>query len=211
MIVRPSIQSLLRFPTIGGVVVTLVVVTLVVVGCLESLAHGEKASAEKTTEAHTVVLAGGQFQLIAPETWTVKKPRSRIVGHEFAIPAAEGDESVGRLTIMGAGGSIQANVDRWIGQFEQPDGSRTKNDAKVAEKEIAGQKVRFVDLSGTYQDRPRGPFGPAVPRKDYRMLGAIVQTKGKGNFFIKLYGPSKTIASAEEQFQGFVESLQANQ
>lgn len=171
------------------------------------VALAQPATAEKpVTKTHPVTIANGALAMSAPGEWSVKKPRTRIVAHEFAIPAAEGDAAGGRLTIMGAGGSIQANVDRWKGQFSAPDKKRTNS---ITKKEIAGQQVHLVDLSGTFQDRPGGPFGPAVERKGYRMLAAIVETDAKGNYFVKLYGPAKTIAQAESQFRGFIESLQA--
>jgi hypothetical protein len=172
---------------------------------------GDAVAAQQQSPDARVALADGAFFLEAPQDWRAKKPRTRIVQHEFELPAAEGDTVDGRLTIMAAGGSIQANVDRWLGQFAQPDGSKTKNRAPLKEKEIAGQKVHFVDIAGTYQDRPRGPFGPVVARQNYRMLGAIIETNGKGNHFIKLYGPEKTISAAEKPFQGFIETLQAAQ
>lgn len=158
-----------------------------------------------------IVLADGAFTLKAPAAWQSKKPRTRIVAYEFGLPAATDDPADGRLTIMAAGGSVEANVGRWIGQFVQPDGAETKNRAKPTEKEIAGQKVNLVDIAGTYQDRPRGPFGPAVARENYRMLGAIIELKGKANYFVKLYGPYKTVSAGEKPFHEFIESLQAEQ
>ena len=73
------------------------------------------------------------------------------------------------MTVMGAGGSLEANIDRWYQQFSQPDGSNTKERAKIEKREIAGQEVTVVDLSGTYMDRA-GPMAPAIERPDYRML-----------------------------------------
>ena len=61
------------------------------------------------------------------------------------------DTEDGRLTIMGAGGSIEANIDRWYGQFKQPDGSSTKDKAKVSKSKVAGQTVHMVDISGTFK------------------------------------------------------------
>nr|MCU0876115.1 hypothetical protein [Pirellulaceae bacterium] len=84
---------------------------------------------------------------------------------EFAIPAVEGDENDGRCTVMGAGGTVQANIDRWVGQFTETNRNKTEK------KEIAGQTVHVVDLGGTYKDQ-RGPFAPAQLRENYRVLGA---------------------------------------
>ncbi|MEM8735277.1 MAG: hypothetical protein AAGG44_13685 [Planctomycetota bacterium] len=43
-----------------------------------------------------------------------------------------------------------------------------------------------------------------MKREDYRMLGAIVVTKAKGQYFIKATGPSSLI---EKQKEGFVKML----
>jgi hypothetical protein len=39
------------------------------------------------------------------------------------------------------------------------------------------------------------------------MLGAIIQTKDAGNYFLKLYGPKATINEAEKGFHEMVKSL----
>jgi hypothetical protein len=152
-------------------------------------------------------LAGGKFALKAPATWVRKQPQTRIVEHEFAIPAVEGDKAEGRLTVMGAGGSVEANIDRWYAQFSQPDGGSTRERAQVTQIKAAGQDVHLVDVSGTFKDQ-RGPVAPAVERPKYRMLAAIIATKDQGNYFIKLYGPERTIADNEKAFVAMIEGLQ---
>ncbi len=160
-----------------------------------------------------VTLADGGLQLSLPETWKApKKPRSRIVEREFAIPSAEGDKTAGRLTMMRSGGSIKLNVERWYGQFSQPDGKSTKNVAKVTTKKINEQEVTMVDISGTFSESMGGgPFAPGktVKRDDYRMLAGIVQTKAVGQYFFKLYGPKKTIVEAEKHFAAMMNSVKA--
>lgn len=168
---------------------------------------GQVSHAEEENEKPTLVtIADGAISLQAPGTWVKKKPATRIVEVEFAVPKVEGDSADGRLTIMQAGGSVEDNIGRWIGQFTQTDNKPTRDRAVIAEEEIAGQTVHTVDISGTYADR-RGPFAPAVQREDYRMLAAIVVTKENGQQFIKLYGPRKTIAANEKSFNEFVKSL----
>jgi hypothetical protein len=134
------------------------------------------------------------------------------VEHEFAAPAAEGDPAEARITVMGAGGGIQANIDRWIDQFAQPDGSASKDKTKVEKKEVAGTEVYLVSITGTYKDRPGGgPFTqtPVVMREDYRMLSAIIATRDQGHYFIKMYGPRKTVDAQQEAFEQMVASVQA--
>ncbi len=152
-------------------------------------------------------LADGKIQLKAPEGWVHKQPQSSIVEYEFAVPAAKDDPADGRMTVMAAGGGIEANVDRWYGQFTQPDGGTTRDRAKVKKLSVAGQDVHLVDISGTYKDQ-RGPMAPAVERPKYRMLAAIIATKGSGNYFIKFYGPQRTVADNEAAFVKMIEGLE---
>ena len=141
-----------------------------------------------------------------PTIWQKKAPRSRLVEHEFSIPSDMEEVADVRITIMQAGGGVEANIERWIGQFSQPDGTATKARAKRQQRKIAEQEVYVVDISGSYKDQPQGPFGPSVDRSDYRMLAAILKTEG-GNFFIKMYGHQDLIAKSEAAFGEFLESL----
>jgi hypothetical protein len=172
-----------------------------------ALAVNSPAGADDKPAGEKIALADGKLELTAPAAWERKEPSVRIIEHEFAVPAVEGDEEAGRLTIMGAGGSVEANIQRWIGQFEQPDGAATKDRTKTEKLTIDGQTVHMVDITGTYKDQ-RGPFAPAVVREDYRMLAAIIATEKSGQYFVKLYGPKKTIAANEKAFRAFVETLE---
>jgi hypothetical protein len=113
------------------------------------------------------------------------------------------------MTVMGAGGSVQANIDRWYGQFAQPDGGDTKAKATTKTLKLAGSTVTMVDVSGTYKDMPGGPFagGKTVERPDYRMLAAIVETADAGSHFLKFYGPAATVAKEADGFRKMVEGL----
>jgi hypothetical protein len=110
---------------------------------------------------------------------------------------------------MGAGGSVQANVDRWYGQFTQPDGTATKDKAVSKTLKIADCTVTMVDVSGIYKDSPAGPFagGKTIDRPGYRMLAAIVETPASGSYFLKFYGPAATVATYADGFRGMVEGL----
>ena len=159
---------------------------------------GVLAAAEQTP---VVSLAEGHILLAAPAGWVRQEPRTRIIDAEFSAPAAEGDQADGRITVMAAGGSIQQNLDRWVGQFTQTERNQTDK------LQIAGREVRRLDLIGTYKDQ-KSPFAPAVMRENYRVLGAIIPTQEHGNYYIKFSGPKATVAKHEPTFQKFLESLQ---
>ena len=159
-------------------------------------------------------VARGGFSLEAPEGWEQVQPKSGIVETEFSIPteakAADGGPlPAGRMTVMGAGGTVEANIDRWHGQFTQPDGKPTKEKATTKKIDVAGCTVTLVDIPGTYKDAPAGPFagGQAVDRPNYRMLAAIVETGDQGNHFLKFYGPAATVEKYAAGFQKMVEGM----
>jgi hypothetical protein len=180
---------------------------LVVVGS----AHVATAQPAVAEAARVFTIAEGAYSLEAPAAWERVQPKSGMVETEFAIPSADG-AAPGRMTVMGAGGSIEANIERWYGQFTQPDGSATKDEASTKKLEVAGCKVTMVDIAGTFKDMPGGPFagGKAVERPAYRMLAAIVETPGRGNYFLKCTGPAATMAAQSDGFRTMVEGLVAS-
>jgi len=175
------------------------------------LPEGQLAAADPAADAREFTVAEGRFSLAAPDSFKRVRPRSMMVETEFSLPPIAGDEGSGRFTVMGAGGSIEANIDRWIGQFSQPDGSATKDKAAVKKLKVAGCSVTLVDVTGTYKDMPGGPFagGRVIERTDYRMLAAIIETGDAGNYFLKLYGPAKTVGNSADGFRKMVEGMVA--
>lgn len=189
---------------------------VIVLSCLGAMAvgHGTSRAQPAVAEsARAFTIADGGLALEAPKGWNRVQPKSGIVETEFSVPSTEEGVAAGRMTVMGAGGTVQANVDRWYGQFSQPDGSETKDKATTKKLKIAGCDVTMVDVSGTYKDMPGGPFagGQAVERPAYRMLAAIVQIPvaddQTASYFLKFYGPSATVAAHADGFRGMVEGM----
>ena len=188
---------------------TLSIAALLGLTCSALAEETKEVKKEEKKEPTSFTVADGKLAFKATGAWKKKTPKSNIIEVEFEAPPAKGDEIAGRLTIMGAGGDIKANIDRWYGQFLQPDGSDTKDKAKLDKTTIGGNNVHIVDISGIYKDSPAGPFagGKTVNREDYRMLAAIIETKAAGNYFVKFYGPKATIAENEKAFKELLQSL----
>jgi hypothetical protein len=178
-------------------------------------------AADRITVAQPAVAAGegvftiadGGASLEAPATWKRVQPKSGMVETVFAIPsegkAADGGPlPPGRMTVMGAGGSVEANIERWCGQFSQPDGGSTKDKSSTKTLKVAGRDVTLVDIVGTYKDSPGGPFagGQAIDRPEYRMLAAIVEGPD-GNYFLKFYGPAATVEKHADGFRKMIEGM----
>jgi hypothetical protein len=142
--------------------------------------------------------------LTAPAGWPQMLPSSSFVAAEFTLQRADGDDADGRLTVSTAGGTVEANIDRWKGQF----GAQSQQESQE-EIDVAGMKVTVVDLSGDFKDQ-RGPFAPAVERSGYRMIAAIIPVNGQLHF-IKATGPEKTIASHADEIHSFIRTVQLKQ
>lgn len=141
--------------------------------------------------------------LTAPTTWNRVQARSSFIQAEFGLSKAEGDSVEGRLTVSTAGGSVEANIERWKSQF-----SGTLASSQEERLDTAAGPVTVVDFAGEFNDQP-GPFAPAVKRSGYRMIAAIISVNGELHF-VKAVGPQKTIEAHAEEIKAFIRSVQRN-
>ncbi len=194
-----------------------ILLALGLIASANALSHSVSAQEAKKADAAQVAgkaieLADGKIILKAPAEWKTVEPANRIIQFEFTAPASEEKaENRARITVMGAGGSIADNINRWYAQFDQPDGSATKDKSKAEVIEAAGQKVHMVDIPGTFKDSGGGPFfqqRPPVLRENYRMLGAIIETKDMGQYFFKVTGPSATVEKLKDSFRKMMQELE---
>lgn len=147
-------------------------------------------------------VAGVSFT--APEAWTSTQPSSSMRVFQFTVPGATLELSAEMAVFYfgeGMGGGIQANIDRWKGQFEKLTGENTEK------RRVNGIDVVIVTLKGVYQ--PSG--GPMMasqgpPLEDFAVLGAIVAAP-QGPVFFKMTGPQETIDHAREDFNQLISSL----
>jgi hypothetical protein len=185
------IATLVAFAVAGGLVAS---------GCNKKTEGGSAAGAASLGTA-TNMVAGVKW--FTPKHWVVQGPREMRVA-TYTAPAAEGDTEPGECAVFhfgnDAGGSVDANIDRWVGQFE------ASGIPARSEKEVGGMKVTLVQIAGAYL-APSGPMMQSTGKKEnYRLLGAIVQGP-QGSVFFKFTGPAKTITAAEGDFNAMVASL----
>ena len=153
--------------------------------------------------------SGGGIEWTAPSNWKPQAARPMRAA-TYLVAAASGDADNGECGVYyfgpGQGGSVQANLDRWIGQFQQSDGKPAKQAAKTQSETVHGLKVTKVDVSGAYTGMggPMASGGPAKP--GYRLLGAIVEGR-EGSVFFKFTGPAKTVAANQAAFEKMIQSV----
>ncbi len=141
-----------------------------------------------------------------PSSWKSVEPASSMRLAQYRVPGPEGAQPATLAVFhFGAqgGGGVKANIDRWVGQFQTPEGG--KPDASIKKATIDGMTVHRVDVSGTF-NAGRG-MGSGKPKPNYRMLAAIADTPA-GLFFFKMVGPQATLANHTESFESFVSSFQ---
>ena len=154
--------------------------------------------------------SGAGIKWTAPPGWKSEAQRPMRLA-TYTVPAAPGDKDPGECGVYyfgpGQGGSVEANMDRWIGQFLQPGGKPSKDVAKRGQRTIHGLKVTTVDVSGAYTGMGGPMAAPGAPPKpNYRLLGAIVEGS-QGSIFFKFTGPDKTVAQNQPSFEKMLVSL----
>lgn len=146
----------------------------------------------------------------APAAWKSVKPRSQMIQTQLTIAPAAGDEEPAELTVSafagaGGGGGIEANIKRWQSQFKDANGGT----AKLDQKTVKGKNIDVVraETAGHYYPPP---FTRQPDKADYRLLGAIVETKTAG-YFLKLIGPDKTVSAARADFDKMLATIHAGE
>lgn len=170
--------------------------------------HGILLTSLLVFASHARAESAGGLSWETPQGW--KSDPKPMRAANYSVPAAPGDSEPGELAIFyfgpGQGGGVDANVKRWIGQFQAPDGGPAGGLAKRSKKTVNGIQVDLLHLTGIYLFKPFPMAPQATPKPGYRMLAAIAEGSDAPVFF-KLTGPKKTVDAAEEGFNKLVESL----
>ena len=149
------------------------------------------------------------LQFTAPPGWISENPSSSIRQAQYRLPRFGGDSEDAELAVFyfkGVGGAVQANIDRWIGQFVKADGSPAADVAKTTHKIVHGILLTIVDISGTYSGTVGSTQQGGSPKSNFRMLAAVAEA-ANGPWFIKLTGPAKTVSHWESSVESFLESI----
>lgn len=157
--------------------------------------------------AHAVIWAAGLTYAV-PTGWQAVATASSMRVAQFTLPGA-GDTEAAELIVYyfgGSGGSVEANIERWLGQMQQPDGRPSKAVATRESRTVNALAVSLVDVSGTYVAEVTPGSTERHNRPGFRLRAAVVQTPD-GPYFIKLTGPAKTVAAEAQAFDRFIASL----
>ena len=174
--------------------ITPIVVVLVCVVSLSSLAAAQKSSLKFTV----------------PAGWIEEERASTMRVAQYRLPKVATDAEDASLVLyyfgQSQGGSAAANVERWVSQMKQADGSVAK-DAKEEHFETNGFKITTVDVSGTYVAETAPGSGAFHNNPGYRLRAAVVETPN-GSYFVKLVGPAKTVTQWNDSFLRYIRSFE---
>ena len=146
-----------------------------------------------------------------PAGWVEEERASSMRVAQYRLPKVAGDTEDASIVLyyfgQGQGGSTAANIERWVSQIQQADGSASKDKAKQENLDVNGLKVATVDVSGTYVAETAPGSGTLLNKPGYRLRAAVVETP-KGSYFVKLVGPEKTVTQWNDSFMNYVRSFE---
>lgn len=153
-------------------------------------------------------LALGPFAIKAPADWTAKPSTSSMRAAIFDLPPKDGGTAELVVTYFGpnGAGSVQDNLDRWIDQFQQPDGKPSRDVATVQRLKFGGQDAAFVEVSGRYVAMAMPGATAAADKPDQAMRAAIVQSPS-GPYYFKLVGAKTTVEANAAAFRKMLDSI----
>ncbi|MGD0040353.1 MAG: hypothetical protein ABSE84_08075, partial [Isosphaeraceae bacterium] len=124
---------------------------------------------------------------------------------QLKVEPVPGDEYPALLVVYafpGGAGSVEANVDRWRGQFKDADGKPPKIESKT----VKGKNVEVtrVETAGHYKPGAIPGMAPEPERENARMLVAIVTTAKVGY-------SDKTMTALKPSFDALISSLEVKE
>lgn len=153
------------------------------------------------------------LQWTVPSSWTaLDAPRSGPQKAAYRIPQVGNDKEEATLEVFfygtGAEGSPEKQFTAWFGQFDGNVGTTAKREKFT----VGSFEVETVEVAGTYKI----PLGPAVGarkkspmqmvKENFHLLGAVVKTPDRGNWFFKVAGPNDTVEAMRGAWRTVLES-----
>ena len=144
----------------------------------------------------------GSLTFTRPAKWEWVEVTSEMRKAQLKVtdPDTKASADVVFFQFGGSAGGVQANVNRWLGQFTEP---KDQLNAKQEEVTVGKTKITYVQAEGTFKSGM--PGGPQTPAADYGLCGAIIEND-EGDIFVKMYGPKAVVKASVADFKKMVES-----
>jgi hypothetical protein len=174
------------------------------VGCSGGGSDEKDVKKNDRTVPTTVKLDGLESK--PPESWQDKGqtggPVPRI--YNFSLSAVPGDSAPAIVYITeGGGGEIGANVKRWKGQFDPPEGKTIEDVSKLSDIKIGDRKGIKFEVSGDFKGGP-GPMTPGM--RNAREI-AIEFQGSRNRYYIIFRGPEATFEKHRKEFDEWLKNF----
>jgi hypothetical protein len=148
------------------------------------------------------------IRFTVPAGWVEEERSSSMRVAQYKLARTEPDTEDASLVLYyfgkDQGGSAAANVERWVSQIQQPDGSKAKS---AETSTISGLKITTVDGSGTYVAETAPGSGEFLKKPGYRLSAAVIETPN-GSYYVKLIGPEKTVTHWQAAYLSYLKSFE---
>ena len=165
--------------------------------------QAEETTPLPATDPHESMELDPGLEWKVPNGWTDQGRRNlRLATY---IIAGQGNEARGECAVYyfgpGGGGPTDSNLDRWVGEFDQP---ATPERSRLT---VSGLPVSRVRVKGGYLAHG-GSMGGALEEAlpNHELLGAIVEGPN-GSVFFKLVGPASTVDRVVTDFDAMIRSI----
>lgn len=192
-----------------------------VAGCQKKAPEGahkvdEGSQAGTTTEQAPAIAVAedGSFTVgpltgKLPEGWESRPPSSAMRTGEFLIENPEENGLPGLVTVFYFGpsaGTVEMNIDRWVGQFTQADGAPLTPEMVNRETfESDGMDITMVSFAGKMGASSMGGV-QMHEMAGWMNVSGIVLTP-QGPWFFKGTGPEALMTAEKGKFKAMLESF----
>lgn len=144
----------------------------------------------------------GRLNINVPPGWIQESPTSSMRIAQYRLPGdAAGSGDAEMAVFDRIGGTARQNIDRWIGQFTQPDGRPSNELAEMSQLTAGIVRVDRVHVQGTYSAGLMA--GSAAQQPDYSLIGYIVNLP-EGPYYFKAVGPTATMDYWTRELDAFI-------
>ena len=146
------------------------------------------------------------FTWTTPDGWKSTPPSSGMRMAQFDLPGTWSDGAAVQCVVFSAmRGGRQGNLDRWMMQVSQADGSATKDKTKISEAKVGALTVTRIEIRGSYTD---GMAKVPHTADDALFLGAVIGTGTSDEVWtIKLAGPRSAVEPEMAKFDALLASI----
>jgi hypothetical protein len=137
-----------------------------------------------------------------PKRWTIDLAQGMRVA-SYIVPGASGGAGAECAVYYfgpGQGGGLDANLQRWMGEFQPLE----KHD--IRKLKPGGFETTRILARGNYVAHSMRSAEAPGEKPDWALLGAIVSGPS-GDVFFKLTGPAATVDAAVKDFDGMLGSM----